>query len=111
MNTSIDLFRVANAIADCCLAGVEIAISNKAHCKRVTVTDVDYRRDKDTCYSVSTAARLKEANRLKAAGWKISVDMNLEKKATTPQRLDKCDIADIALEHAKQDHIERLKHP
>ena len=110
MDTSIDLFRVANAIADCCLAGVEIAISNKALCKMVTVADVDYKRDKDTCYSVSTAAWLKEANRLKA-GWKISVDMNLEKKATTPQRLDKCDIADIALEQAKQNHIERLKHP
>jgi hypothetical protein len=41
MDTSIDLFRVANAIADCCLAGVEIAISNKAYCKRVTVTDID----------------------------------------------------------------------
>ena len=81
------------------------------HRKIVAFPDLDYRRDSKSCYSISTDAWLKEANRLKAAGWKISVDMNLEKKATTPQRLDKCDIADIALEQAKQDHIERLKHP
>ena len=81
------------------------------HRKIIAFPDVDYRRDRETCYSVSTDAWLKVASRLKAEGWKISVDMSLEKKATTPQRLDKCDIADIALEEAKQAHFESLIHP
>lgn len=77
----------------------------------IAFPDVDYTRNKESGYSVSTDAWIKVANRLKAEGWKISVNMSLEKKATTPQRLDKCDIADIALEEAKQAHFERLKHP
>ena len=81
------------------------------HRKVVAFPDLDSRRDKKSGLSVSTAAWLQEAQRLKAQGWNIRVDLWLEKNANTAQRLAKLDIADFALERVRQEHIERLKRP
>jgi hypothetical protein len=81
------------------------------HRKIVAFPDLDSRRDKPSGYSVSTAAWLQEAQRLKDNGWDIRVDLWLEKNANTAQRLAKLDIADIALERKKQELLQQLTKP
>ena len=45
---------------------------------------------------------------LNRKGWNITMSNLLEDQATTSQRLDKIDIADIAIEDAKREFIRKL---
>ena len=71
--------------------------------------DVDIKRDKAKGVSVSCALWRDTAKQLRLKGWRIIIDTTLEQTATTPQRMDKIDVADIALENEKNKAIERLK--
>ena len=70
--------------------------------------DVDNERDKKTRKSVSYELWRRIAARLNRKGWNITVSSVLEDTATTSQRLDKIDIADIAIGQAKQEFINSL---
>ena len=71
--------------------------------------DVDIKRAKPTNVSVSCAMWQQVAKQLRLKGWRIIIDTTLEQTATTPQRMDKIDVADIALDKEKKKAIERLK--
>ncbi len=71
--------------------------------------DVDIKLDKATGVSASCAMWRKTAKELRHKSWRIIVDTNLEETVNTSQRMDKIDIADIALEKAIKQHVERLK--
>lgn len=71
--------------------------------------DVDIKLDKQTGVSVSCAMWRKTAKELRLKGWRIVINSKLEENVNTSQRMDKIDIADIALEKAIKKHVERLK--
>ena len=71
--------------------------------------DVDYRRDKFSLCSISCALWQQTAKVLRKKSWRVVIDTHLEETATTSQRLDKIDVADLALEQAKIENINRLK--
>ncbi len=77
--------------------------------KIVAFPDVDIKRDKASGFSVSLALWEKTVNQLRQQGWDITIDMELEKNVNSAQRMDKIDVADIALEQARKKHVERLK--
>ena len=79
--------------------------------KGATITafpDVDYLRDEYSGKSVSFTLWKRTAQELNKMGWNIKVSTALEEKATTSQRLDKIDIADIAIEKAKDRYFNSL---
>jgi len=71
--------------------------------------DLDSKRDKVSNYSISAAQWIDTRYKLNSAGWNVRIDLNLEYKATTPMRLAKEDIADVALREATAKQINRLK--
>lgn len=71
--------------------------------------DVDIKRDKQSRVSASCALWQKVAKQLRQQGWRIIIDDALETDATTSQRLDKIDIADVAIADALKQHVKRLK--
>lgn len=71
--------------------------------------DVDIKRDKQSCVSVSCAMWRKTAKQLRLRGWRIIVDTALEETVNSAQRMEKIDIADVALDRAINQHVERLK--
>ena len=73
--------------------------------KIVAFPDVDIKRDKASGHSVSAALWEKTARQLSNKGWNITVDLSLEKKVNASQRIDKIDVADAALEKAKNRHL------
>lgn len=73
--------------------------------------DVDIKRDKAKGVSVSCALWRDTAKQLRLKGWRIIIDANLEKTANSAQRLAKIDVADIALERARQESVKRLARP
>ena len=75
----------------------------------VAFPDVDIKRDKQSGVSVSCAMWRKTAKQLRLKGWRIVVDDHLEKTVNTAQRMDKIDVADVALQQALNQHVERLK--
>ena len=77
--------------------------------KTVAFPDVDINREKGTTLSISFALWQKTAKRLSNNGWHVIVDNTLEESVNTSQRMDKIDVADIALEQARKKHVERLK--
>lgn len=70
--------------------------------------DVDIQRDKQSGVSTSCALWGKTAKQMRLKGWRIIIDSQLERTANTSQRMDKIDIADIALDNAKQQHYKSL---
>ena len=70
--------------------------------------DVDIKRDKATGESVSCAMWRETAKQLRLQGWRIIVDNHLEITVNTSQRIDKIDIADIALDKAMKQQLKRL---
>ena len=74
----------------------------------IAYPDVDCQRDRNTGKSVSYELWRRAADKLNRKGWNITVSDNLENRATTSQRLDKIDIADIAIADAKQEFINAL---
>ena len=83
----------------------------KPLCGRLIIgfPDVDIKRDKQSGVSVSCAMWRKTAKQLRLRGWRIIVDNALEDTVNSAQRMDKIDIADVALERAFNEHVERLK--
>ena len=75
----------------------------------IAYPDVDYQRDSQSGKSISFALWLRTARQLNRQGWDIEVSSLLEDTATTPQRLDKIDIADLAIADATEKFVERLK--
>ena len=71
--------------------------------------DVDIKRDKLSGVSVSCAMWRKTAKQLRLKGWRIVVDDHLEKTVNSAHRMDKIDVADVALQQAFNEHLERLK--
>ena len=71
--------------------------------------DLDSKRDKATGVSMSCALWQKTAKQLRLQGWRIIIDTALEENATTAQRLAKLDVADVAIEQAKRQQLQRLK--
>lgn len=71
--------------------------------------DVDTKRDKGSGRSVSCAQWEQTATRLRAQGWNITINKELEDKVNSAQRMGKIDVADIALEKAMEQHLKRLK--
>lgn len=71
--------------------------------------DVDIKRDKQSQVSTSCAMWQNVAKELRRQGWRIIIDTTLEKSVNTAQRMDKIDVADIALEKAMEQHLKRLK--
>ena len=71
--------------------------------------DLDNKCDKQSGQSVSCALWQQTAKQLRLKGWRIIIDTALEEKANTAQRLAKLDVADIALEQAKKELVQRLK--
>ena len=74
----------------------------------IAYPDVDYQRDKQSGKSVSYELWYRTACMLNRKGWNITMSNLLEDQATTSQRLDKIDIADIAIEDAKREFIRKL---
>ena len=70
--------------------------------KIVAFPDVDINREKGTTLSISCALWQKTANRLSNNGWHVIVDNTLEESVNTSQRMDKVDVADIAIANAMQ---------
>lgn len=77
--------------------------------KIVAFPDVDIKRDKKSDLSASCALWEKTARHLRQRGWNITIDKSLEKEVNTAQRMDKIDIADIALDDAMKEQVKRLK--
>ena len=71
--------------------------------------DLDSKRDKASRLSASCAMWQDTARQLRLRGWRIIIDTALEENATTAQRLAKLDVADVALEQAKREHILRMR--
>lgn len=71
--------------------------------------DLDIKRDKQAGVSVSCAMWRETAKQLRLNGWRIIIDNRLEETATTPQRMDKIDIADTMLDQAMKQQVQRLK--
>ncbi len=67
----------------------------------VAFPDLDVRRGKKTGLSISYEQWLDKANQLNREGFKISVERELEDKANYPMRAEKMDVADVAIEEAK----------
>ena len=72
--------------------------------KVVAFPDLDNKRSRQGL-SVSLAMWQEKADELNREGFSIKVDMSLEKAATMPQRIEKWDIADVAMEKAKERFI------
>lgn len=72
--------------------------------------DVDIKRDKQTGVSIPCAMWRKTAKQLRLRGWRIIVDNDLEETVNSAQRMEKIDVADVALHRAFNEHVERLKH-
>ena len=70
--------------------------------------DVDINRDKLTGTSVSCALWQETARQLGLKGWRITVDSHLEETVNSAQRMDKIDVADIALRQAVKQQMKRL---
>ena len=77
--------------------------------KIVAFPDVDINREKGTTLSISYALWQKIARQLSNNGWHVIVDNTLEESVNTSQRMDKIDVADIAISSAIKQHVERLK--
>ena len=75
----------------------------------VAFPDVDIKRDKKTNVSVSCALWQNVAAELQNKGWNITVDTALEETVNSAQRMDKIDVADLALERAIKQQLKRLK--
>ena len=71
----------------------------------IAYPDVDYQRDKRTGKSASFELWNRTAIQLNRKGWNIRLSNVLEDMATTPQRMDKIDVTDVAIEHALQEFI------
>ena len=76
--------------------------------KIVGFPDVDIKCDKKSGVSVSCALWQQVAKQLQHNDWIITIDTTLEETATTPQRLDKIDVADIAIDNASRQAYNRL---
>ena len=79
------------------------------HHKIVAFPDVDPVRDRKTGVSVSMAQWEKTAATLRSKGWQITVSDQLEKTVNTSQRLDKIDVADLVINKAMEEFINRLR--
>ena len=75
----------------------------------VAFPDVDIKRDKKSGVSQSCALWEKTAQQLRRQGWDITVETTLEKTVNSSQRMDKIDIADLAIDRAIKQHYHRLK--
>ena len=71
----------------------------------IAYPDVDYQRDKRTGKSASFELWNRTAIQLNRKGWNIRLSNVLEDMASTPQRMDKIDVTDVAIEHALQEFI------
>lgn len=71
--------------------------------------DVDIKRDKASGLSVSCAAWERTAAQLRALGWDITINKDLEESVNTAQRMEKVDVADMALDNAMKQQLKRLK--
>ena len=74
----------------------------------VAFPDVDINREKGTTLSISYALWQKTAKQLSRDGWHVIVDNTLEETVNTSQRMDKFDVADIAINNAIQQHYKSL---
>ena len=70
--------------------------------------DVDIKRDKQSGDSASCALWKKTAKQMRLKGWRIIIDSQLENTVNSAQRMEKIDIADIALDKAKEKLVARL---
>lgn len=71
--------------------------------------DVDIKCDKQSRVSASCALWQKTAKQLRQQGWRIIIDTTLEKSVNTAQRIEKVDVADVAIDEAVKQHVKRLK--
>ena len=71
--------------------------------------DTDYPSQKGVFKSSSFTLWERAAQQMNRDGWNIKMSNALEDTATIPQRMDKIDIADVIIDKAIKQHVERLK--
>ena len=71
--------------------------------------DVDIKRDKRSRVSASCALWQKVAKQLRHQSWRIIIDTTLEENVNTAQRIEKVDVADMAIKDAMKQCLKRLK--
>lgn len=76
--------------------------------KIVGFPDLDINLDKKSGLSVSCALWQQVAEQLRHKCWNIRIDTTLEETVNTSQRMDKFDVADIAMNNVIQQHYKSL---